>query len=179
MRRARVWLGVAVVAFAVVVTTSALGASADSAARARATTDLPDEISGAQVHFMYVVPADGVDGQLDTNGAMEESIARIEHWFERQAGNQGLRVDTYNGVPDITFVRMPHTGAQATATNPWPLWVMGEDLVAAGFNDQAKVVRGSLRRAEHVGLWRCVRAGAAEAGRHVPQGVADRRPRAL
>ena len=126
-------------AAALCLSTGALGASADSAARDRATTDLPDDISGPQVHFMYVVPADGVDEQLDTNGAMEESIARIERWFVKQAGNQGLRVDTYNGVPDITFVRMRRTDAQATATNPWPLWVMGEDLVAAGFNDQAKV----------------------------------------
>ena len=55
------------------------------------------------------------------------------------AVNQGLRVDTHNGVPDITFVRLRHTDAQATAREPWPLWVMGEDLVAAGFNNQAKV----------------------------------------
>jgi hypothetical protein len=50
-----------------------------------------------------------------------------------------LRIDTYHGVPDITFVRLPHSDAQATAVNPWPLWVIGEDLVAAGFNNPDKV----------------------------------------
>jgi hypothetical protein len=100
---------------------------------------MPDEISGPQVHFLYIVPSDGADGQLDTNGGMEQSIARIERWFVTHADKQGLRVDTYNGVPDITFVRLPHSGAQATATNPWPLWVIGEDLVAAGFNSPTKV----------------------------------------
>jgi hypothetical protein len=101
---------------------------------------MPDDISGPQVHFLYVVPSDGADGQLDTNGAMEQSVARIQQWVVTQAGNQqALRVDTYKGVPDITFVRLPRSDAQATATYPWPIWAMGEDLVAAGFNDPAKV----------------------------------------
>jgi Divergent InlB B-repeat domain len=138
--RKRLSLGAAVAAFAV---TCAFGSAEDSAgaavARDRAVTDMPDEISGPQVHFLYVVPSGGADGQLDTNGVMEQSIARIERWFVKQAGNQGLRIDTYKGVPDITFVRLQHSAAQATAANPWPLWVIGEDLVAAGFNNPTKV----------------------------------------
>jgi hypothetical protein len=141
--RMKLWLGVAVAAAGVVAAASALGASDDSAAataaRDRTVTDMPDDISGPQVHFLYVVPSDGADAQLDTNGQMEQSVARIERWFVTHAENQGLRVDTYNGAPDITFVRLPHSDAQATAANPWPLWVIGEDLVAAGFNDPAKV----------------------------------------
>ena len=131
-------LGVVTVA---VPTNGAFGASEDSAAAAvrdRTVTDMPDDYSGSQVHFLYVVPSDGADGQLDTNGALEQSIARIERWFVKQAGNQGLRVDTHNGNPDITFVRLPRSDAQATATYPWPVWAIGEDLVAAGFNDPAK-----------------------------------------
>ena len=107
--------------------------------RDRSTGDMPDDISGPQVHFLYVVPADGTDRQLDANGGMEQSITRIEHWFEAQTGDQALRIDTYKGTPDITFVRLRHSDAEATSTNPWPLWVMGEDLVAAGFNNPAKV----------------------------------------
>ncbi len=141
--RQRLWLAVGVGAAAVVVAASALGASDESSAatatRDRAVTDMPDDISGPQVHFLYVVPSDGADGQLDTNGQMEQSIARIERWFVTHAEKQGLRVDTYNGAPDITFVRMRRSDAQATAANPWPLWVIGEDLVAAGFNNPAKV----------------------------------------
>jgi nucleotide-binding universal stress UspA family protein len=106
--------------------------SAKVVARDRATGDMPDDRSGPQVHFLYVVPADGTDRQLDANGAMEQSINRIERWFEAQTRDQALRIDTYKGAPDITFVRMPHSDAQATSTNPWPLWVIGEDLVAAG-----------------------------------------------
>jgi hypothetical protein len=139
----RLGLAVGTAAVAVLAVTSLYALSDDSAgaaiARDRAVTDLPDDIGGPQVHFLYVVPADGADGQLDTNGAFEQSVARIERWFVTHAQNQGLRVDTFNGIPDITFVRLPHSAAQATATNPWPLWVMGEDLVAAGFNNPAKV----------------------------------------
>jgi Divergent InlB B-repeat domain len=110
-----------------------------ASAGVRSTQDLPDDTSGPQIHFLYVVPSDSAERQLDTNGLMGQSIARIEHWFEGQTGDQALRVDTYNSVPDITFVRLPHTDAQATGTNPWPLWVIGQDLVAAGFNNPDKV----------------------------------------
>lgn len=149
-------LGVALAAAAgAVAVASALASPADSAtataSRDRAVTDMTDDISGPQVHFLYIVPSDGADRQLDTNGDMEQSIARIERWFVTHAERQGLRIDTYNEVPDITFVRLPHSGAQATATNPWPLWVIGEDLVAAGFNDQAKVyaATASFRSSAH------------------------------
>src|SRR5438477_9908363 len=123
---------------------TAVGAGATSAREAaalrdRTTSDMPDDLQGPQVHFMYVVPADGSDNQLDTNGMIEQSITRIQNWFVGQTGNQGLRIDAYHGVPDITFFRLPHTDAQATATNPWPLWVIGEDLVAAGFDQPDKV----------------------------------------
>jgi List-Bact-rpt repeat protein len=132
-----------VVAGAAVVVAGAFGASDRSvgaaAARDRAVTDMPDDISGPQVHFLYVVPSDGADGQLDTNGGMEQSITRIERWVVKQTGNQGLRVDTYNGVPDITFVRLPRSDGQLAATLYGPLWAIGEDLVAAGFNNSAKV----------------------------------------
>ena len=138
---------VAVAAISMVTVAGALAASDDlaraAAARDRTVTDMPDDISGPQVHFLYVVPSDGADGQLDTNGTMEQSIARIERWFVKQAVNQGLRVDTYNGVPDITFVRLRHIRCAGDGRVPWPLVVMGEDLVAAGFNNQARSTRPS------------------------------------
>jgi len=118
---------VAVAAISMVTLAAGGFAASDDSARAaaardRAVADMPDDISGPQVHFLYVVPSDVVDGQLDINGAMEQSIARIERWLVTQTGTQGLRVDTHNGVPDITFVRLPHSDTQATARNPWPLW---------------------------------------------------------
>jgi len=142
-RRVRGPLAVACLCLVAVLATAAQASGLTNRAKVvagdRTVRDLPDEVSGPQVHFLYVVPADGTDRQLDVNGGMQQAIARIEHWFEGQTGNQALRIDTYKGAPDITFVRMTHTDAQATSITPWPLWVMGEDLVAAGFNNPAKV----------------------------------------
>ena len=138
----RAWRPPVLVSMAAVSLVSVLLATASAGTasnRERTLVDMPDDISGPQVHFLYVVPSDGADGQLDANGKMQQSIARIQQWLITQTGNQGLRVDTNNGVPDITFFRMPHTDAQATSANPWPLWVIGEDLVAAGFNNPIKV----------------------------------------
>ena len=70
-KRKAFWLAIAV---AGVAATGALSASNDSAAtaqaRTRTVTDMPDDFTGPQVHFLYIVPSDGADGQLDTNGGM-------------------------------------------------------------------------------------------------------------
>ena len=140
-RTSRRWIAAAAAAAAIVATvaTAASSAHGTAALRDRTTTDMPDDFQGPQVHFMYVVPADGTDNQLDTNGMVEQSIARIQNWLVSQTGNQGLRVDTYHGAPEITFFRMPQTDAQATSQYPWPIWTIGDDLVADGFDKPGKV----------------------------------------
>ncbi|NUR76129.1 MAG: hypothetical protein HOQ28_07600 [Thermoleophilia bacterium] len=100
---------------------------------------MPDDFQGPQVHFMYIVPADGTDNQLDTNATVEQSITRVQNWMLGQTGNQGLRIDTFHGAPDITFFRLPVTDSQVTSAYPWPLWTIGDDLVARGFSNPNKV----------------------------------------
>jgi Divergent InlB B-repeat domain len=129
---------VTAVALLALVGSAATSAHEGAALRDRAGTDMPDDFQGPQVHFMYVVPADGADNQLDTNGTIEQSIERVQNWMLGQTGSQGLRIDTYHDVPDITFFRMPQTDSQATSVHPWPLWTIGEDLVAHGFNNPNK-----------------------------------------
>jgi hypothetical protein len=79
--------------------------SASSSALPRATEDRPDEVAGEQVHFLYVIPTDAPDEQLDVNGLLTSSIARMQAWLAGQTGGPKLRLDTYQGQPDITFVR--------------------------------------------------------------------------
>ena len=43
--------------------------------------------------------------QLDVNGELTASIARMQAWLAGQTGGPKLRLDTYQGQPDITFVR--------------------------------------------------------------------------
>lgn len=74
----------------------------------RATTDRPDDRSGPQVHFVYAVPSDGADRGLDRYGYIQTSITVIQEWLAENAGSE-LRIDTYDGRPDITFVRLAHS----------------------------------------------------------------------
>lgn len=93
---------------AALVVASALAAGLSSAAPSalpRATEDRPDEVAGEQVHFLYVIPTDAPDEHLDVNGELTTSIARMQAWLARQTRGPKLRLDTYQGQPDITFVR--------------------------------------------------------------------------
>ena len=72
-------------------------------------TDMPDDISGRQVHVLYVVASNGVDRQFDTNGVISRSVASWQTWLRGQTGGRGIRLDTYQGELDITFMRL--TGA--------------------------------------------------------------------
>jgi hypothetical protein len=74
--------------------------------RERAASDLPDDFPGYQIHVMYVLPSDGVDEELDLNGAIATSVSAFQNWFSSQTGGQKLRMDTFGGALDITFWRL-------------------------------------------------------------------------
>ena len=104
---------------------------------ARAAVDLPDDVTGDQVHVMYVLPSDGSDRQLDVNGAITNSIAAWTGWLTAQTGGSRMRLDTFDGVPDVTFVRLPQTDAAVAAGDP--RGQIEADLHALGFNAPGKV----------------------------------------
>lgn len=106
---------------------------------ARHTTDMPDELGGKQVHFLYVLPADGVDEALDTNGAIARSISAIQTWIASQTGGRRLRIDTYQGAPDVTFYRMPQTDATIAASGAYVRDRIEAQLKDAGFNAGGKI----------------------------------------
>ena len=74
----------------------------------RSTRDRPDDISGPQVHFVYAVPSDREDLNRDRFGEIGYSVAAIQNWLQEQTG-QRLRVDTYQGRVDVSFLRLPFT----------------------------------------------------------------------
>jgi Divergent InlB B-repeat domain len=99
----------------------------------RSTTDRPDEQTGPQIHAIYVVPADKPDRQLDVNGTIASYIADIQDWVAApgRGDGQDLRVDTFRGQPDISFMRSAHP-------NPTPAGAasavqLRNELTAAGF----------------------------------------------
>ena len=74
----------------------------------RSSRDRPDDIGGPQVHFVYAVPSDWEDRNRDRFGEVERSIAGIQNWLAGETG-QRLRVDTYQGRPDVSFLRLSFT----------------------------------------------------------------------
>ena len=81
----------------------------------RSSRDRPDDIGGPQVHFVYAVPSDWEDRNRDRFGEVERSIAGIQNWLAGETG-QRLRVDTHQGRPDVSFLRLSFTHQEGDGT---------------------------------------------------------------
>ncbi len=117
----------------------AAGASASSSALPRATADRADDVSGPQIHVVYAVPADGEDRHLDDNGALEGSVSSFQAWLAQETGGKALRMDTYQGSLDVTFVRLAQTDAQLAAAGAFVREGIQTELQALGFNAPQKL----------------------------------------
>ena len=104
----------------------------------RSGVDRPDGVTGDQVHVMYVIPSDGTDRHLDTNGAITNSVAAWNGWLTAQTGGSHLRIDTSAGVPDITFVKLDKTDAEIAASGD-DRTAIEADLHTLGFNQPGKI----------------------------------------
>ena len=74
----------------------------------RSIRDRPDDIGGPQIHFVYAVPSDREDLNRDRFGEIGYSVAAMQNWLHDQTG-QRLRVDTYEGRVDVSFLRLSFT----------------------------------------------------------------------
>lgn len=81
----------------------------------RAEVDRPDEALGPSLHVIYAVPRDGQDRGLDTSGALASSVAAFETWLAGETGGSNLRLDTFSGELDVTFVRLQRSDAELAA----------------------------------------------------------------
>lgn len=82
----------------------------------RSELERPDDSPDPQVRILYVVPSDGTDEGLDTDGTICSSVLSWWQWLEGEADGRTLRLDTADGVLDIGFVRLPLTDAQLHGT---------------------------------------------------------------
>jgi hypothetical protein len=106
----------------------------------RSTTDRPDDLTGYQIHVMYVLPSDGTDQHLDINGTIATSVAAIQKWFVRQThGARSLRLDTSKGVLDVTFFRLSASDAQIAGSGPYVRDKIEAALKIAGFDNPNKL----------------------------------------
>jgi len=72
----------------------------------RSSYDRPDDKSGAQFHAVYVVRNGGVDRMYDTSGDIERALRHADQWLRAESG-KGMRLDTYQGRLDVTYLPLP------------------------------------------------------------------------
>lgn len=132
MRRALGLLGATVAA-------SLVAAGPAPAALPRATADRPDDAPGAQVHVLYVVPRDGADRGLDTDGTIARSLSLIQGWLLRETGGRTLALDTAGGQLDVTFFRLATDDAAVAARGAFVREQVELELYNAGFTSPAKL----------------------------------------
>lgn len=83
--------------------------------RPRYTADQPDDFRGYQIHIAYVLPKDAPDDELDRKGTIAKAIDGMNAWLSRNGDGAALRFDTYQGEPDVTFLRLGITDAELIA----------------------------------------------------------------
>jgi hypothetical protein len=114
---------------AVVLHASCAAVIADSR---RSTSDRPDDISGPQVHVMYVLPSDGSDRHLDTADVLENTVGSWQTWLGGQTGGRVFRLDTYHGSLDVAFVRLTRSAASMTSYGAYARDTIEKDLTTLG-----------------------------------------------
>lgn len=105
----------------------------------RSMSDRADDDSGYQIHVMYVVPSDGVDRGLDTNGKLNVSVCAFQKWLIGQTGGAGLRLDTSQDSLDITFLRLSRSNQEIARHGDRARDEIEAELLTAGFTDPNKL----------------------------------------
>jgi hypothetical protein len=156
---------VALAAVSLLASGSASSAAPDSLPRA--TVDRPDEAEGPQVHALYVLPSDRADRALDTNGTIDASVANWQRWLRGQTFNNGLRLDTFGGDLDVTFVRLTKSDAELAARGLFLRDALEQELRAKGVVRPGKIYAayydGSNTAACGGGAWPPALPGAVAA----------------
>lgn len=118
---------------------AAAGAAASPSALPRATADRPDDVTGPQIHVLYALPADGEDRHFDDDGSLEGSVSSFQQWLAGQTGGKALRMDTFQGSLDVTFVRLAATDAALAASGAYVRDGIEDELQALGFTVPGKI----------------------------------------
>lgn len=82
----------------------------------RATADRLDDFDGPQIHVVYALPSNAEDRNLDRYGNIADSFEAIQGWISDEIGRR-LRLDTYEGELDVTFLRLSFDTQEGDGTN--------------------------------------------------------------
>ncbi len=100
---------------------------------ARSPTNRTDESSALKFKLMYVLPSDGTDRSLDTNGTITKEVSSWNRWLATQAGGRYLRLDTSDGGIDIEFAKVSRTDAVMTSYGTFVRDTLEAELKRGGF----------------------------------------------
>lgn len=95
----------------------------------RSTFDRPDEVSGFQIHLVYVVTKDGVDEQRDINGQLDKWVSESQNWLQSNYGKQ-LIFDSYQGQVDVTFLQSKYTKSELCYEKCDALYKLADEIRA-------------------------------------------------
>jgi hypothetical protein len=87
-----------------------------------------------KVHAIYLLASDSSDLERDTNGSIARSVKSIQSWFDGQTGGRTLRFDTFQGEPDISFIRLNKDEFQILREDASPIRLIQTELLLRGFD---------------------------------------------
>jgi hypothetical protein len=108
----------------------------------RNLVDNPDEKQGFLIKPIYVVPSDGTDNALDTDGYIANALQSGTQFLDSQIGKH-FPIDTYNGTYDIQFFRTKYSKKELESALD-PLDLVAQDYLASSQGKQANKDKDSL-----------------------------------
>ena len=103
----------------------------------RVTTERPDEVVGPSVHVIYALPSDAPDQGFDTSGTVASWLSIFNDWLAQQTGGTRIRVDTYQGDTDTSFLQLSQPTAAYTDEQA-AIFAVRQAIATAGFTDPEK-----------------------------------------
>ena len=70
----------------------------------RSTVDRPDEVTGFQIHLIYVLLSGSKDDERDVDGSINTWVNDAQNWLQKTLGRK-FKIDTYQGNVDVTFLQ--------------------------------------------------------------------------
>lgn len=105
--------------------------------RERATFDRPDEAPGSLVHVVYAACSDCEDRGVDSTGAIEWSLERIQDFLEAETG-LAIRWDVFDGGADVTFLRLRRSREEIASLGLSAVGAFIDALERAGLDEDDK-----------------------------------------
>ena len=111
-------------------------APASAAITVRSLVDRPDEVTGYQVHLVYVVPTGSTDLNVDINGQIDSLVTEANSWLAAKLGHKFI-FDTFQGATDVTFLQSQYRVSELCRSDCEALTKLKNEFIAqnTNFND--------------------------------------------